>query len=168
MAYRILGWILNGVFISLAYVPFWKYGKFLGLDKRALRALERGDIDRAENLANELLSLAEIFPKDWNYNNAIHKGHTIIGSVLLLRGDLEGAGRELIESGDVEGSPQLSTFGPNMSLARELLRKNQKDTVLIYLDKCKRFWEMGHEHIDYWYAQIQNNQIPDFGPNLYY
>ena len=46
-------------------------------------------------------------------------------------------------AGATPGSPQLDSFGPNMTLAKELLEKGQPDVVLHYFALCKNFWEDG-------------------------
>jgi hypothetical protein len=55
-----------------------------------------------------------------------------------------------------------------MRLARDLLRVGQRDVVLEYLALCRRFWEMGTEHLDAWAADIAQEREPQFGPNLAY
>ena len=55
-----------------------------------------------------------------------------------------------------------------MSLAKELLEKNQSDVVLHYLGLCKTFWKMDRGKLDQWSATIRRGEIPDFGSNLDY
>ncbi len=151
-----------------AYIPGFAYGKFLGLSHRARIALTKGKDSRAERDARQLLAIAERYESDWNYGNAIHHGNLILGRIALRSGDVAGAREHLLKAADIEGSPQLDTFGPNMRLALELLEAGETETVLRYLEGCKKFWEMGSEHIDYWRVQIGHGQIPTFGQNLLY
>ena len=65
-------------------------------------------------------------------------------------------------------SPQLDSFGPNVSLARELIEKRQSDVVLQYFALCKHFWKMDHGKLDEWSATVRRGGIPDFNGNLYY
>ena len=145
----------------------WKYSRFLALHARADRLVER-DPRRAAAFAHELLELAERYRTDWNYGNAIHKGHLILGRVALRRGDLDAARSELLLAGRTPGSPQLDSFGPNMTLAKELLEAGEKAVVLEYFELCRRFWVMGAQHLAYWSAAINDSRVPDFGPNLRY
>ncbi len=152
----------------LGLIPRFKYGQYLGLEYRAKFALNSGNLYKADNLANKLLAVAENYKEDWNYSNAIHKAHLIKGKVSLMQGDISKAEKELLAASDVVGSPQLSSFGPNMSLANDLLKNNRCDIVLAYLERCRTFWEMGGEYIDYWSYQIKKGETPDFGGNLHY
>ena len=98
--------------------------------------------DKAESYAYEMLVLAEREkddPCDWNYGNAVHDAHNILGRVALRRGDVESAKKHLIQAGKTIGSPQLNSFGPSMVLAKELLEKGESGTVLVYLDLCEAF-----------------------------
>ena len=73
-----------------------------------------------------------------------------------------------LESGKTKGSPNLNSFGPNMSLAKELLELGERDAVLEYLDLCGRFWKSGSDSIDQWKEEMARGEIPAFGPNLVY
>ena len=42
-------------------------------------------------------------------------------------------------------SPQLSSFGPDTSLAYDLYLKSRYDTVIEYFEKTKIFWQSGIE-----------------------
>jgi hypothetical protein len=84
-------------------------------------ALKLGDDAKAEAYAHELLSASANFPKDWNYGNAIYDGHQALGLIAVHKNDIETARRELLESGKTPGSPTLNSFGPYMTLAKELL-----------------------------------------------
>jgi hypothetical protein len=80
-----------------------------------------------------------------------------------------GAKADLLDAGRVSGGWTLTSFGPNMSLAKELLEKGERDAVLQYLDLCRKFWSYGaKKSLDPWSEQIRNGQIPDFGANLTY
>jgi hypothetical protein len=46
-------------------------------------------------------------------------------------------------AGATPGSPQLDSFGPNLTLAKELFEKSQPDVILHYFALCKNFWEDG-------------------------
>ena len=124
------------------------------------------DISKAEDLANELLQLSSVEPKDWNYGNAIHFGNMVLGQVALRKGELEKAEMYLLKSGETPGSPQLNTFGPNMSLAKELLEAERPDAVLKYFELCSKFWEMSGDKLEVWAILAQNGKVPDFGANL--
>lgn len=145
----------------------WKYSRFLALHARADRLVQR-DPQRAASFARELLDLAECYRGDWNYGNAVHKGHLILGRVALRRGDVATARSELLLAGGTPGSPQLDSFGPNMTLAKELLEAGEKATVLEYFELCRRFWVMGTTRLAQWTAAVQASRPPEFRANLRY
>ena len=144
------------------------YPRFLGLRDAAERDLARRRYRQAEAKAIELLTLAERFSGDWNYGNAIHHGHLLLGRVALSRGDLGRAGAELIAAGRTLGSPQLNSFGPNCLLALELLRAGQTAPVLEFLRLCNTFWNPASSRAAAWAEQIRQGAVPRFGPNLSY
>lgn len=130
-----------------------------------------GENDRAAAAAQELLGMAATLDEShWNRGNAVHRGHTILGLVALDAGAVGLAKNELAASAAVAGSPQLNSFGPNMSLARRLLLAGEDDAVLDYFDRCLTFWKSprAREKIARWTADIAAGELPDFGPHLVY
>jgi TonB family protein len=136
------------------------------LPQLAKAALTAGALDKAGQYANELLSTGA--SGGWNEGNAVHDGNIVRGLVALRSGSIQLAAQDLIEAGKTKGSPQLNSFGPNMTLARELLEKGERDTVVEYLTLCKKFWTMGSSRLDQWITTIRAGGTPDFGANLIY
>ena len=62
----------------------------------------------------------------------------------------------------------MSSFGPNMSLARDFLEAGEKQAVLDYFEACREFWEMGGEKLDRWTKFVNADIMPDFDANLIY
>jgi tetratricopeptide (TPR) repeat protein len=121
--------------------------RFYELGGLTISAFEAGETEKAQQYASELLLSAPKFKNDWNYGNALHKGNIILGRIALQRGDIAGAKEDLLAAGQTPGSPQLDSFGPNMTLAKELLEKGERDAVLTYLQSCGKFWKMGGEQL---------------------
>jgi len=134
----------------------------------AKRAFAAGEIDKSESYAQQLLKMAPDYPKSWNYGNAIFHGNAVLGRVALKRGDVKQADQYLLAAGATPGSPQLDSFGPNMTLAKELLEKNQTDVVLQFFQLCAKFWELNRGKLDQWSAEVRQGKIPFFGSNLSY
>ena len=97
----------------------------------------------------------------------------------MEQGDIGVAEEELLAAGRTPGSPQLNSFGPNMYLARALLKAGKRDGVIEYLELCKAFWHVssvpakgdrltGNEALDRWIEEIRRGEVPDFGPQLVY
>jgi hypothetical protein len=142
--------------------------RFYALADLANSALEAGHTAQAEQYAQELLRLAAEFTHNWNYGNAVHKGNIVLGRIALRDGNIVAAKEYLIAAGKTPGSPQLDSFGPNMTLAKELLEKGERDVVLAYLNLCAQFWKMGDSDLKNWRATIKGGGVPDFGANLNY
>ena len=142
--------------------------RFYSLAPVAKCVIDDGDIVLSQRLAIEALDLAGRFPDDWNHGNAIHDGHVVLGRIALLDGNRELAIEHLYLAGETPGSPQLNSFGPNMTLARDLLQQGEWDSVYNYLEQCRAFWKLGRREIDLWQELISSRQIPDFGANINY
>ena len=142
--------------------------RFYALRRPAKESFMAGNIEEARTLATELLTVAPTFRGDWNYGNAIHDGNLVLGRIALSEGRTNDAKQFLLNAGASPGSPQLKTFGPNMSLAQDLLLKGEKDTVLQYFELCRSFWQMGQKNLDAWTQDVKAGKMPAFGANLLY
>ena len=145
-----------------------KLERFYGLTDIALTSYEVGKLKEAKEYADELLLLAPLYKSDWNYGNAIHKGNIVLGRLAVSNNEIEEAKKYLLKAGNTPGSPQLNSFGPNMTLAKDLLEKSENSTVIQYLELCRNFWEMGRDQLDFWIIQINKGKIPEFGANMLY
>jgi hypothetical protein len=151
-----------------ALEPIHGLHRFYALDDVAVAALEAGDTGKAHQYASELLKTAEEHRSDWNYGNAIHKANIVLGRISLYFGDVAGAKKHLQAAGETPGSPQLNSFGPNMTLAKELLEKGETEAVLAYLQACSKFWAMGGDRLKSWMSTVKSGGKPVFGANLDY
>jgi tetratricopeptide (TPR) repeat protein len=142
--------------------------KFNRLEKLARAAFDAGEYEKAAHYADESLKTAANTKPDWNSGNAINHANNTLGRIALKNGDTKKADEYLLKAGETPGSPQLNSFGPNMSLAQELLKAGEKDTVLQYFALCRKFWKMGGDRLDEWTKQVKAGQFPQFGANLYY
>lgn len=127
----------------------------------------------AKNYATSLLKKAPAYKEDFDYGNSIHHGNLVLGRVELLDNNLAGAKEFLKRAGNTPGSPQLESFGPNMTLAKELLEKNEKEAVIAFLDQIGRFWKPASDKVpgatvDGWKKEITAGKIPNFRGNLKY
>jgi serine/threonine protein kinase len=139
----------------------------------ALAALEAGETELAKQHAAETLHKNRD-DTNWNYGNLIHNANQILGRCALREGNLADAKAYLLKAGATPGSPQLNSSSPQMQLARELLEKGEKVTVLQYLDLVSKFWasdneesvlgkQVSKEHaalIAEWKREIADGKIP--------
>lgn len=142
--------------------------RFYALNAAAKESIGAGNVEEARKYANELLTAAAKFPGDWNYGNAIQDGNHVLGRIALKEGHLAEAKQYLLSSAASKGSPQMNSFGPNMILAKDLLEKGERETVLEYFSLCRKFWTMGKKSLDEWTQAVKDGQVPNFGPNLLY
>lgn len=61
----------------------------------------------------------------------------------------------LLASAQMPGSPTLNSFGPNVSLAKDLLTEGERDTVLQFFTLCRSFWKMDRGKLDAWTATVK-------------
>ena len=142
--------------------------RFYALNDSAKESFQSGHIDEARKFAKEILEIAPRFKKDWNYGNAIQDGNLVLGRIAVKEGRINDAKQFLLEAGKSKGSPQMDTFGPNMSLAKDLLEKGEKTVVLEYFELCRKFWEMHRGRLDEWSQEVKAGRIPNFEANLVY
>ena len=140
---------------------------FVHLPQAAAAAYHLDRFEDAKIFAEKALRLAPLFRENWNSGNAIHLGRTILGLLAVQRNDILDAIDELIKSGETLGSPQLKSFGPTMQLAKELLKRDQAEPVLAYLNQCRKFWKMGDAWLDVWGNKILAGEIPNFFQHSY-
>lgn len=132
-------------------------------------AFNAGEYDKAAKYADELLSkLSADQLHSKRYGSHVHTAHIVLGRIALLKGDVKTAGRHLLDAGSVKGGATLSSFGPNMALAKELLEHGERDVVIAYLKRCKSFWDMDRGKLTEWIATIEEGGVPNFGANLVY
>lgn len=67
----------------------------------------------------------------------------------------------------MQGAPTLNSFGPNMSLAKELLERGEREVVLEFFELCRTFWECEEGRLDTWSDDVRRGEIPNFGANLH-
>ena len=144
------------------------YNRWIALTHAAKESLVQKHDAEAKSFAEELEKLAPKNKDDWNYGNAVQVYNLVLGSLALKSNDVKAAGERLLAAGRSPGSPQMNTFGPNMTLAKELLEKGEKKVVLEYFELCKKFWEMHDGKLDQWKKEVERGKMPDFGANLDY
>ncbi|WP_159051670.1 tetratricopeptide repeat protein [Thauera aromatica] len=145
--------------------PEWRMSR---LQEVAKLALKLGEQAKAERYARELLALAEPHPQDEKYGPAWHDGHMVMGQLALQRGSVAEAREHLRAAGETAGGGTLTSFGPNMGLARDLLQRGEKQAVIDYLRQCQNFWTGAQVPIERWIQDIEHGRTPEFGANLEY
>jgi hypothetical protein len=114
------------------------------------------------------MTLLPQFQGNWNYGNAVQDANVVLGRIAVRDGRIEDAKRYLAEAGKSPGSPQMNSFGPNMSLVKDLLEKGEREIVLEHFELCRKFWKMRNGRLDQWSQEVKDGKMPDFGANLVY
>ncbi|PXX54721.1 hypothetical protein DFR70_12315 [Nocardia tenerifensis] len=142
--------------------------RFYDLRELAKDCFNAGEIRKARAYAQELMAITPQYEGNWNYGNAVHDANMVLGRIALRAGRIDDAKGYLLAAGASPGSPQMNSFGPNMSLAKDLLEKGERHVVLAYFELCRQFWELHGGRLDEWRRLIDAGAIPDFGANLLY
>ena len=145
-----------------------KLERFYALGDAAKSRFEAGDYETARAYALELQKMTPSYREDWNYGNAIASANIVLGRLALRDGNIEEAEALLVKAGKSPGSPQMDSFGPNMSLAQDLLAAGHSAAVLEYFKLCEAFWVPEFSKLDQWTDDVHAGGIPDFGANLVY
>jgi hypothetical protein len=139
--------------------------RFYALNDAAKQSFVAGDAAAAKMYAQELMSLLPKYPNDWNYWNAVQDGNIVLGRIAVKEGRVTEAKQHLLAAGNSPGSSQMKISGPNMSLAKDLLEKGEREVVIQYLELCRRFWNTGGARLNRWRREIDDGKIPGFGEN---
>ena len=129
------------------------------LTQAAEAALLTGDDAKLGQYAAQLLK--EASPDDRMYGDYVHDGHRLLGHAALKAGDVATAKAELAKAGKAPESMMMERVGPQLTLAKALLEKGEKEAVLAYLDQVAALWPAGADAVDGWIAQIQKGETPD-------
>jgi hypothetical protein len=139
--------------------------RFSALGEAAKQSFAAGKVEDARKYAQELMTLLPGFRQSGDYGSALHDANLTLGRIAVKEGRMDDAKRCLVESVRAPGA-RLMDYGPNMSLAKDLLEKGERQVVLDYFALCKKFWNYGR--LDDWSQQVKEGKTPDFGANLAY
>ncbi len=140
--------------------------RFYALDDAAKESFIYGKINDAQKYAEELHFLLPNYKKNWNYGNAVQDTNIVFGRIAVTNGHINKAKQFLLAAGRSPGSPQMNSFGPNMSLAKDLLEQGENKVVLEYFELCRIFWSGHLGKLDKWSSTVKNGGVPHFGANL--
>jgi thiol-disulfide isomerase/thioredoxin/tetratricopeptide (TPR) repeat protein len=131
------------------------------LEDLARAAFEAGEFEKSEHYATELLH-GGADPTGPNYGEVVHDENCLLGRIALRRNDPGKAAAYLHEAGLSMGSPRLNSFGPDLTLARELAEVGQREPVIAYLKLVRRFWRSDQGLLAFWIQTLQSGTVPTF------
>jgi hypothetical protein len=135
--------------------------RYFSIAQAAKATYMLGLFSEAKQWAEEMPELLELVPKDWNYGNVVYYQNWVLGMLALDCGDLESAKQYLTLAGSSIGSPQLNSFGPNMKLAKRLLKSGEKEAFLNFLNQIEVFWSSGKLWLRVWRKKVDEGEIPN-------
>jgi predicted negative regulator of RcsB-dependent stress response len=94
--------------------------------------------------------------------DAIYEGNLILAQAALDNDDLAKAKRHLLEAASTPGARRIEQSGLDVSVARVLFDRGEKDAVLEYLQRGKGLWPQGAQTIGRWEAAIKSGRRPNF------
>jgi hypothetical protein len=100
--------------------------------------------------------------------DAIHDANMILGEIALSEGRIKEAGGFLIEAGKATNGWTLTSSGPDLALANDLLDQGEREAVLTFFEECRVFWKLGHEQLSRWTQAVQAGRKPDFGSGFHF
>jgi hypothetical protein len=139
---------------------------YMALAEQLSDALRADDVATAESLAPEVLRQTDRLKSTVTsaaVGQNIYNAYDALGRGAFNRGDYDTAKRDLMLAASTPGGAVLSSFGPDLKLAKELLDKGETETVIQFLTACKSFWK--NPAIDQWVVEIKAGQRPSLGRN---
>jgi hypothetical protein len=131
----------------------------------AKAAWAAGDHAAARERAERVLESLRGRKADWDVGNVVHEMHILLGRVALETGDLERADTHLLQAARAPSSPQLASFGPDWTLARDLLSRGRREAVTKYVAGVGTFWESGRDQLAEWSKTLAAGGAPKFLPD---
>ncbi|MDO9181164.1 MAG: hypothetical protein Q7U04_02085 [Bacteriovorax sp.] len=142
-----------------------------------LNAFQNTNYNEAIAFGENLLKIPDSYARNWWYGNLTHTTNIVLGKIYLAQGNIKKAEmyllasvqeKYILNSTNKHLSPQLSTFGPDTSLAYDLFLIKRYDVIIDYFKRTKSFWVSGVEDgsIDeaiYNVQQVKNGE--EIGPN---
>ena len=140
--------------------------KFVALGEAAKESFAAGKTEDAQTYAQDLMALLPEFKGNQAYGSAMCDANLVLGRVAVKKGQLEEAKRYLLAAAQSPSTPYLANYGPNMGLAKDLLEKGERQTVLEYLELCRKLWSNGGAQLTLWSQQVKDGKTPDFKGSL--
>jgi hypothetical protein len=94
--------------------------------------------------------------------DAIYIANLILAQTALDRNDLSNAKQYLLQAATTPSAHIIEQNGLDVSVARVLFDRGERDTVVEYLNRGRRLWPQGTQIINRWQAAIRAGRRPNF------
>jgi hypothetical protein len=99
---------------------------------------------------------------DAQSGDAIYAGNLILAQAALDGNDVDGAKRYLLQAAATPEAKRIEQNGLDVSVARALFDRGEKDVVVEYLKRGRVLWPQGAQIISRWEAAIRAGRRPNF------
>ena len=135
-------------------------------------ALENGKLERAKELATELIIEFGQAISDAKFDDSSHVANIVLGRIALRLGDISKAKEHLLTAVRAPLRQEYASLSKiDTVLAKELFDKGEKDAVLEYLLMCEGLsnlkaypesYDVEIKSLKAWQGQIKQNKKPSF------
>jgi hypothetical protein len=94
--------------------------------------------------------------------DAIYTGNLILAQTSLDKDDVANAKQYLLQAATTSGAHRIEQNGLDVSVARVLFDRGEKDAVLQYLQRGRVLWPQGAQTIGRWENAIKAGRKPNF------
>jgi hypothetical protein len=94
--------------------------------------------------------------------DAIYVGNLILAQAALDRNDVSNAKQYLLQAAATPSAHIIEQNGLDVSVARVLFDRGERDTVVEYLNRGRRLWPQGSQIINRWQGAIRAGRRPNF------
>jgi hypothetical protein len=94
--------------------------------------------------------------------DAVYIANLILAQASLDKNDIPAAKRYLLQAAATPSAHIIEQSGLDVSVARVLFDRGERDTVAEYLNQGRRLWPQGAQIINRWQAAIRAGRRPNF------
>ena len=158
-------WGLVGVIIGT--IGLWRRGRILSVIGIGVAvALLFGSFRILENPWKTRFNsnyASKLLREHADSSAAIYTGNLVLAQAALDADDIANAGRYLLEAATTTA---IQEKAPDFSVARILLDRGERDTVLEYFRRARNFWPQGGPLLDRWESAVRAGRRPNFNQRL--
>ena len=159
------GWGILATSIAIVAVGKRTAGKWavgaLGMAIVLVVASFRMDADPWKTRFNSAYA-EKLLREDPQSGDAIYMGNLILAQASLDKNDVTNAKRYLLQAAATPSSHMIEQNGLDLSVARALFDRGEKDTVVEYLNRGKQLWPQGAQGINRIQGAIRAGRRPNF------
>ena len=94
--------------------------------------------------------------------DAVYAGNLILAQAALDNNDIANASRYMLQAATTTGSRRIQQNGLDMSVARILFDRGEKDAVLEYVHRGRELWPQGAQALGRIESAIRAGRRPNF------